>query len=80
MGAAITAAELLVGVELADRRRRKARQRYVEAILASVPVENNDLEVVPTPSCSLTCGAREARVVRMTCSSPRQRSLEVGWW
>lgn len=43
--AAITAAELLVGVELADGRRRRSRQRYVEAILAFVPVENYALEV-----------------------------------
>lgn len=43
--AAITAAELLAGVELADERRQDSRQRYVETILSSVPVENYDLEV-----------------------------------
>jgi tRNA(fMet)-specific endonuclease VapC len=43
--ASITAAELLVGVELADRRRRDERQRFVEAILAAVPVEDYDLGV-----------------------------------
>jgi tRNA(fMet)-specific endonuclease VapC len=43
--AAITAAELLVGVELADARRRSTRGRYVADILATIPVENYDLDV-----------------------------------
>ena len=43
--AAITAAELLVGVELADSGRRQRRQAFVEDILASVPVEAYDLDV-----------------------------------
>lgn len=43
--AAITAAELLLGVELADGRRRQRRQAFVESILTSVPVEIYDLEV-----------------------------------
>jgi tRNA(fMet)-specific endonuclease VapC len=38
--AAITAAELLVGVQLADRRRRK----FVEDLLSSIPVEVYDLD------------------------------------
>ena len=43
--AAITAAELLVGVELADRRRRKHREAFVGAILSVVPLEPYDLQV-----------------------------------
>lgn len=43
--AAVTAAELLVGVELADGRRRKARERYVTDVLATIPTEPYDLEV-----------------------------------
>lgn len=43
--AAVTAAELLVGVELADRRRRPGRRRVVERLLAAVPVEDYDLDV-----------------------------------
>ncbi|MGH2739232.1 MAG: PIN domain-containing protein [Actinomycetota bacterium] len=43
--AAVTAAELLVGVELADGKRRGARNRFVEAILGAIPVEDYDLEV-----------------------------------
>ena len=42
--AAITAAELLVGVELADRRRKVARRRFVEELLESLPVEPYDLD------------------------------------
>lgn len=41
--AAITAAELLVGVELADRRRRPARAGFVDDVLATLPVEEYDL-------------------------------------
>ena len=43
--AAITAAELLVGVELADARRRQAREAFVGDVLATIPVEEYDLDV-----------------------------------
>jgi len=43
--AAITAAELLVGVELADVARRDTRRAFVEDILATIPVEEYDLDV-----------------------------------
>jgi tRNA(fMet)-specific endonuclease VapC len=43
--AAITAAELWVAVELADARRRPARATFVEQVLASIPVDDHDLEV-----------------------------------
>jgi tRNA(fMet)-specific endonuclease VapC len=43
--AAITAAELLVGVELADGVRRQAREAFVGDVLATIPVEEYDLEV-----------------------------------
>jgi tRNA(fMet)-specific endonuclease VapC len=43
--AAITAAELLVGVELASKVRRERRLEFVERILESVPVEVYDLAV-----------------------------------
>jgi tRNA(fMet)-specific endonuclease VapC len=59
--AAITAAELLVGVELADGRRRRSRQRYVEAILASVPVENYDLDVARAHALLLALVRRSGR-------------------
>jgi tRNA(fMet)-specific endonuclease VapC len=43
--ASITVAELLVGVELADGKRRAARQRLVDAIIATLPIEDYDLTI-----------------------------------
>jgi len=44
-GTATIGAELLVGVQLADRRRRAAHDRYVPGLLATVPVEAYDTGV-----------------------------------
>ena len=41
--AAITAAELLVGVELADERQRDARAAFVEDVLGTISVEDYTL-------------------------------------
>lgn len=43
--AAITIAELLVGVELADPVRRPARQAFVDQVLALIPVEEYTTDV-----------------------------------
>lgn len=43
--AAITAAELLVGVELADEAHRPTRSAFVRSVLETVPVEEYDVEV-----------------------------------
>ena len=43
--AAVTAAELLLGVELADARHRPAREAFMRGVLGRVPVEDHDLEV-----------------------------------
>lgn len=43
--AAITAAELTVGVELAEGSRRDRRAAFVEAVLAVVTIESYDLDV-----------------------------------
>jgi tRNA(fMet)-specific endonuclease VapC len=43
--AAVTAAELLVGAELAAGRQRAARRRFVEGLLERVAVEPYDLAV-----------------------------------
>ncbi len=43
--AAVTAAELLVGVELADEHRRERRERYVGDVLKTISVESYDLHV-----------------------------------
>ncbi len=41
--AAITVAELLVGVELAEGRRKAARRKLVDAIIESIPIEDYDV-------------------------------------
>jgi tRNA(fMet)-specific endonuclease VapC len=43
--AAVTAAELLVGVELADDARRASRVAFVRSVLDTIPVEDYDLDV-----------------------------------
>lgn len=43
--AAVTAAELLVGVELADDRRRPGRAAFVRSVLDTVPIEDYDVQV-----------------------------------
>lgn len=43
--AAITGAELLVGVELADSRHRVRRLEFVEAVLSTFQIEEYDLRV-----------------------------------
>jgi tRNA(fMet)-specific endonuclease VapC len=37
--AAVTVAELLVGVVRADRRQEPARRRYVDALIDTIPIE-----------------------------------------
>ena len=46
--AAITAAELLVGVQLADEGRAAARRSFVEAVLSTIVVLPYDLDVART--------------------------------
>jgi tRNA(fMet)-specific endonuclease VapC len=60
--AAISAAELLVGVQLADRRRKPARRRFVEELLASVPVEVYDLDTARVHAELLANAKEEGRV------------------
>jgi tRNA(fMet)-specific endonuclease VapC len=59
--AAVTVAELLVGVELADPSRRQRRSRFVEAILATVPVEDYDLETARAHASLLAHARRSGR-------------------
>jgi tRNA(fMet)-specific endonuclease VapC len=59
--AAITAAELLVGVELADRRRRRARQQFVENVLATLPVEPYELDTARAHARLLAHGRTSGR-------------------
>jgi tRNA(fMet)-specific endonuclease VapC len=59
--AAVTAAELLVGVELADAKRRQTRSAFVEDLLAVVPVEPYDLAVARTHAGLLAHAHRSGR-------------------
>jgi len=59
--AAISVAELLVGVELADAVHRPRRQSLVESILATVPVEDYDLDVARAHARLLAHARRSGR-------------------
>jgi tRNA(fMet)-specific endonuclease VapC len=59
--AAVTAAELLLGVELADTARRQTREDFVTAVLAVVPVEEYGLEVARTHARLLAHIRREGK-------------------
>lgn len=59
--AAITAAELLVGVELAERRHKPRRQQFVDSLLAGIPVEPYDLEIAKAHAALLAHTRREGR-------------------
>ncbi|MBI4219665.1 MAG: PIN domain-containing protein [Chloroflexi bacterium] len=59
--AAVTAAEFLVGVEMADEAHQAQRRAYVEEILASLPVEPYDLEVARTHALLLAQTQRSGR-------------------
>lgn len=59
--AAITAAELLTGVERADGARRAARQEFVDGVLALVPVEDYTLDVARVHARLLAYVQREGK-------------------
>jgi tRNA(fMet)-specific endonuclease VapC len=59
--AAITAAELLVGVELADDARRASRASFVRTILDTVPIEDYDEQVAHTHAKLLAHVRRSGR-------------------
>ncbi|MGH3025347.1 MAG: PIN domain-containing protein, partial [Gaiellaceae bacterium] len=59
--AAITAAELLVGVELSHGKAKQRRAGFVEDVLASLPVEPYDLEVARTHAGLLAHTRRSGR-------------------
>jgi tRNA(fMet)-specific endonuclease VapC len=51
--AAVTVAELIVGVQLADREHQQARRRYVDALIETIPIEPYDLGVARTHAALL---------------------------
>jgi tRNA(fMet)-specific endonuclease VapC len=61
--AAVTAAELMVGIELADSARRGPRRSFVDAVLSALPVETYDLEVARAHAV-LLAGTRRSGLPR----------------
>ena len=61
--AAVTAAELLIGIHLATGERRARRQAYVDAIISAVPVLPYDLDVA-TAHARLLAETRHASRAR----------------
>jgi tRNA(fMet)-specific endonuclease VapC len=59
--AAVTAAELLVGVELASGRRRSARKAFVDTLLQTVPLEPYDMDVARAHAGLLAWTRRSGR-------------------
>jgi len=59
--AAVTAAELLVGVELSEGQTRARRRTFVESVLSSIPIEPYDLEVARTHAALLAHTRRAGR-------------------
>jgi tRNA(fMet)-specific endonuclease VapC len=59
--AAVTAAELLMGVELADERRRDDRRALVERVLTTIPVTAYDLDVARVHGRLLAHTRRQGR-------------------
>jgi tRNA(fMet)-specific endonuclease VapC len=59
--AALTIAELLVGVELASGRRRASRASYVEDIIESVPILDYDRHVAVEHGALLLAVRRQGR-------------------
>lgn len=59
--AAVTYAELLHGVEMADGRRRATRQAFVEAVAAAVPIIAYDRRVAATHATLLASVQRAGR-------------------
>jgi len=59
--AAITVAELLVGVELADAANQSRRRVLVDSIVATLPVEDYDLDVARSHALLLAHAHRSGR-------------------
>ncbi len=59
--AAITVAELTVGVELADESRKRYREEFVDAVLKSVAIEVYDIDVAQAHGALLAHTRRTGR-------------------
>lgn len=59
--AAITAAELLAGIELSKGKNRQRRRTFVEGVLSTIPIEPYDLDVARTHASLLAHTRRSGR-------------------
>jgi tRNA(fMet)-specific endonuclease VapC len=59
--AAITAAELLLGVELSDAKSRERRRTFVEEVISTIPIEPYDLDVARKHAVLLAHTRRSGR-------------------
>lgn len=59
--AAITIAELSVGVELASRAKRPGREQFVETVITAIPVVDYNLNVAAVHANLLTAVRRQGR-------------------
>lgn len=59
--AAVTAAELLVGVELSDGKSRERRRAFVEDVFSTIPIEPYDLDVARSHASLLAYARRSGR-------------------
>ncbi|MBA2770095.1 MAG: PIN domain-containing protein [Sporichthyaceae bacterium] len=59
--AAVTAAELLVGVELADDARQSRRAAFVRSVLDTIPIEDYDVQVARAHASLLAYVRRSGR-------------------
>ena len=82
--AAITAAELLVGVHLADDAHREDRAGFVDDVLATIPIEDYDLPVARAHAELLAHTSRTGRprgahdlVIAATASATRRIVLSA---
>lgn len=79
--AAITVAELLVGVELATTKRRERRKAFVSAVMEAVSIEGYDIEVARAHA-ALLVHTRKAGTPRgahdlIVAATARARKREV---
>lgn len=59
--AAVTAAELLVGVQFADVKHRRSREEFVEGVLSLFPIEEYDLAAARSHAVLLAHARRSGR-------------------
>jgi len=59
--AAVTVAELLVGVELSRGKARSDRRAYLDEVVATIPVVNYDLQVAEAHAQLLSAVRRQSR-------------------